>query len=192
MIEIKNDVSSCTGVLITWTAGDGELGCLASRGASASLNPWKLLPAALCYSPVIAKPGFITAAFSWASSKNIFLIELSTLSTVDHTNLPEFSATERIGYKIIFLCRRLCLLHSGLNILQGLVCHIHCCVLLTERKFGVEWPRLSPCWRTERTYLLSQGAVLNNHFSCHAYLHPTHYSVLFLAIHLWSSIRKNI
>ena len=124
MIEIKNDISPCIGVLITWTAGDGELGCLASRGATASLNPWKFLPAPLCYAPVIPKPGFIMAAFPWASSKNIFLVELSTLGTVDHTDLPELSATERIGYKIIFLCHWLCLLHSGLNVLQGLVCHI--------------------------------------------------------------------
>ena len=43
-------------------------------------------------------------SFPWASSKNIFLVELSTLGTVDHTDLPELSATERIGYKIIFLC----------------------------------------------------------------------------------------
>lgn len=154
VIEIKNDLSPCTGVLITWTAGDGELGCLASRGASASLNPWKLLPASLCYTPIIPKPGFIMAAFPWASSKNIFLVELSTLGTADHTDLREFSATERIRCKIVFLCRWLCL-HSALNVLQGLVCHSHCCVLATERKFGVEWPRLSPCWRTERMHLLS-------------------------------------
>ena len=43
------------------------------------------------------------AAFPWASSKNIFLVELSTLGTVDHTDLREFSATERIRYKIVFL-----------------------------------------------------------------------------------------